>query len=554
MISPEEKLKRQTIWYRRYKSRLGTPTLSEHQRAYLEEVGALLVLPKTTTDALLPLYISLLDDLIPVVDGSRVFRDLSNGEASTYLVRAMCLVICKTKQATPFLRLTDDGPLLEHRKFASKLLIGLDAALKADLEPDRVIKTQILALMHFHNDGFAGGNRSSSYLSQAICEAWSMSLHFNIAGNTDQEQCNFLWWSLRNLDRLNKPIMAAGPFIIDDTDISIDRITAKANSYRSQIMEVSTMLGDLMTTATKVYKASSKSTVDDSGVFPSLDDITSNTNFSQFHQSHRVYLELWYHITAMLSCRYSGPGAAQYDRRLASADRILRIFTQGGHENFPPLPLVPYALSMSTTVIYRALRDGQRDLAAAYEDLRSCCDALDALGQRWTSAKGVAKIAKRLCTISARASQNSQLRETTQGLPNDRYADSQVASRNSLNPITRTSVEENALVNQESILTSSLTGGEILPDEQLSSRDQLWQGQSLGPWPGAMDDPSCVPLDRAFYDLFDYSIPDVFRGPATCEFLQLVHNEDDGLNCGIQSTSPLASFSGCNDLTTNMPI
>jgi hypothetical protein len=81
--------------------------------------------------------------------------------------------------------------------------------------------------------------------------------------------------------------MAAGPFIIDDTDISIDRITAKANSYRSQIMEVSTMLGDLMTTATKVYKASSKSTVDDSGVFPSLDDITSNTNFSQFHQSHR---------------------------------------------------------------------------------------------------------------------------------------------------------------------------------------------------------------------------------------------------------------------------
>lgn len=206
---------------------------------------------------------------------------------------------------------------------------------------------------------------------------------------------------------------------------------------------------------------------------------------------------------------------------------------------------------MSTTVIYRALRDGQRDLAAAYEDLRSCCDMLDALGQRWTSAKSVAKIAKRLCTISARASQNPQLRETTQRLPNDRYADSQAASRNSLNTLARTSVEESGLVNMEPSLTSSLTGSETIPEEQLSRQDQLWQGQSLGPWLGTMDDPSCVPLDRAFYDLFDYSIPDVFRGPATCEFLQLVHNEDDGLDCGIQSTSPLASF---GDPATNMPI
>ncbi|VUC31598.1 unnamed protein product [Clonostachys rosea] len=553
MESPEEKLKRQTIWYRRYKSRLGTPTLSEHHKAYLEEIGALLVLPKTTTDALLPLYISLLDDLIPVVDGSRVFRDLSNGEASTYLVRAMCLVICKTKQAAPFLRLTEDGPLLEHRKFGSKLLVGLDAALKADLEPDRVIKTQILALMHLHNDGFAGGNRSSSYLSQAICEAWSMSLHFNIAGNTDQEQCNFLWWSLRNFDRLNKPIMGAAPFIIDDTDISIDRISAKTNSYRSQIMEVSTMLGDLMTIATRVYKASSKSTVDDGGVFPTLEDITSNTNFPQFHQSHRVYLELWYHIAAMLSCRYSGPGAAQYDRRLASADRVFCIFSKGGHENFPPLPLVPYALSMSTTVIYRALRDGQRDLAAAYEDLQSCCDALDVLGQRWTSAKGVAKIAKRLCRISARASRNPLPQDTAQGAQNTRHIGGHVASRNPLNTVEQTPAEEAELMNMEPTLSSSLTGSEMVPGAQLSSRDQLWQGQALGPWPGGMDDPSCVPLDRAFYDLFDYSIPDVFRGPATCEFLQLVHNEDDGLDCGIQSTSPLASFSGCSDPAANMP-
>ncbi|KAF7552320.1 hypothetical protein G7Z17_g4381 [Cylindrodendrum hubeiense] len=175
--------------------------------------------------------------------------------------------------------------------FASKLLAGLDAAIKADLEPDRITKIQVLVLMHLHNDGRGGVDRSSSYLSQAISEAWSMSLHFKVAGNLDQEQCDFLWWSLRNFDRLNKPIMGAAPFIIDDTDISIKRIIPKDGNYRSQLMGVSLILGDLMATATKVYKASSTATVDDCQDFPELTELTSGIDFNSFHKSHRADLE-----------------------------------------------------------------------------------------------------------------------------------------------------------------------------------------------------------------------------------------------------------------------
>lgn len=181
----------------------------------------------------------------------------------------------------------NDGPLLAPLKFASKLLGGLDAAIKADLDPDRVTKVQVLALMHLHNDGFTGMDRSSSYLSQAICEAWSMSLHWNVPGNPDQEQCDFLWWSLRNFDRLNKVVMGAGPFMIDDSDIAIGRIVPRFDSYRSQLMGVAVILGDLMTRATKVYKASSTATVDDCQDFPSLSDLTSGTHLDRFHSSHR---------------------------------------------------------------------------------------------------------------------------------------------------------------------------------------------------------------------------------------------------------------------------
>jgi hypothetical protein len=124
----------------------------------------------------------------------------------------------------------------------------------------------------------------------------------------------------------------------------------------------------------------------------------STTHF--FHSLKGVaYLETWYHVAAMLSCRYSGPGTTQYIRRLESADRVLEVISREGCEGLPPLPLVPYAMSMSTTVIYRALHDGTRDIDTAREDLYRCCDALDGLSQRWTSVRGVAKLAKRLCRL-----------------------------------------------------------------------------------------------------------------------------------------------------------
>jgi hypothetical protein len=128
------------IWYKRHKRRTSPPKLSETHRRYLDDAGAFLDLPRATTDTLLPIYVSLLDDLIPIMDGASVFRDYSNGKSSTYLVRAICLVTCKIKQAAPCLRLVGGGPVLEPLEFASELLTGLDAAMKADLEPDRVTK------------------------------------------------------------------------------------------------------------------------------------------------------------------------------------------------------------------------------------------------------------------------------------------------------------------------------------------------------------------------------------------------------------------------------
>ena len=61
--------------------------------------------------------------------------------------------------------------------------------------------------------------------------------------------------------------------------------------------------------------------------------------------------------------------------------------------DLPPLPLVPYAVSMATTVVYRAWRDKVRDLHSTYANLCLCCEGLEALSLSWTGARGFARLA-----------------------------------------------------------------------------------------------------------------------------------------------------------------
>ncbi|KAL1880544.1 hypothetical protein VTK73DRAFT_5557 [Phialemonium thermophilum] len=545
---------RRLRWYQRHRRGPVPSPMSQQQRQYLEHVGAFLELPRMTTDALLTIYNSLIDDLVPLADGAAVFRDYSNGRASPYLVKAMCLVACKTRQAAPFLRLSDkDKEPLPVLDFASKLFCGLEAAMKADLETDRVTKVRILALMHLNNDGPRGEERSSSYLSQAICEAWALSLHFNIPGNPDQQSCDLLWWTLRNLDRLNKPVMASAPFLIDDTDIAIDRPAACPVGYRAQLMTLSLRLGDLMAVATKVYKASSTSTVDDCQQFPSLSEITTGTGFDQFHHSHKAYLEIWYHVAAMLSCRYSGPATVLYNRRLTSADRVLTILHQTGEENLPPLPLVPYAMSMSTTTIYRALRDGQRDPDTACRDLHICCSILDRLSKTWTSAKGVTKLAKRLLSVLVKSdvvprhsvergeqclrieqfsSDAETLTPSTTDIPSIATMESTIGSVLSRGGSTCLGAEEHTTIHA-SLPVSLRARHELVSEEQLPESPEDLQMHLAESWP------TYTHLDTAFLDLFDYGMPNVFRGPATWEFLG--SGSDDGISWSDFQFSQIAS-------------
>lgn len=214
----------------------------------------------------------------------------------------------------------------------------------------------------------------------------------------------------------------------------------------------------------------------------------------------------------MLSCRYSGPGTPHYNRRLASADRILAIVSQEGDDELPPLPLIPYAVSMSTTMVYRAFRDGQRDSKAAYEDLKSCCLALDSLSQRWTSAKGIARLAKRLLKVLSRSS-----------VMNGHKVNNEEHLQREARPVVVPYTPESDGRRPAGVAHhDNRASGMARSDEpaQAQQPDNTGVNPPFNPvenWQAI--DASYSQLDRAFGELFDYGMPNVFRDPTTLDFL-----------------------------------
>lgn len=228
----------------------------------------------------------------------------------------------------------------------------------------------------------------------------------------------------------------------------------------------------------------------------------------------------------MLSCRHSGPESAQYERRLKSADSILSTVSHGKHEILPPLPLVPYAVAMATTVVYRALRDKRRDVESASRDLLLFCDSLDGLSDRWTSAKGVARLASRLLGFRTISNSMRQLHTTNEPVGSDPTSDSRSITDDRTQSQARYRANES--VQSETAIHTPITfqASMHLREDQVTHHHDT-QEYTDEQYPE--DNISYLDLNNAFDDLFHHGISDVFRDPATWEFLHIGSKSEEPL-------------------------
>lgn len=112
-------------------------------------------------------------------------------------------------------------------------------------------------------------------------------------------------------------------------------------------------------------------------------------------------LELYYHAISILSCRYrpfhrSDSSRPSYTRQGLGAVRINSLVASECVQGLPPLPVVPYAVSLSMGVSYQQFRSSKliTHFDRAKSSLETCCALLEELGVYWYSGEAMARLGR----------------------------------------------------------------------------------------------------------------------------------------------------------------
>lgn len=248
---------------------LDTQTIASvlHQR-YASAMQACTRLPETTRKPLTAMYFSKVNRIVPLLDNEGFPAAQAEGSASAFLERAICLVAAKDRAATPHLRLGEDGPIMTPRQFCSDIYRGLVAAMDAELEPDRLTRIRVLALMSLHCEGYEGAEAASLHLCQAIHQAQTVGLHLDRPGRTSADPLVQLFWCLWTLDKMHASI-GGRPVLLADRDIG----TEKPNVNGQGAFGVWLAVSDLLATVISFYRPSAGITSGWEEGFPAFEDI-----------------------------------------------------------------------------------------------------------------------------------------------------------------------------------------------------------------------------------------------------------------------------------------
>ncbi|PYI01058.1 fungal-specific transcription factor [Aspergillus sclerotiicarbonarius CBS 121057] len=375
-------------------------TASMLNQQYASGMNACDHLPFSTRSHLFSIFFNKVNHVLPLVDQISFFQAHSDGTASVFLERAICLVAAKDRAASTHLRLVDDGPLISSRCFCSKLYQGLVVALNVGLESDRLSRIRILALMSLHCEGYEGAEAASMHLCQAIHQAQTVGLHLDRPGRTPGDSLSCLFWCLWSLDRMHACI-GGRPVLLADCDIGIEKPSVRDFSPRSAF-DIWFAISDLLSTVISFYRPAADHTVGWEGEFPAFEAITGDKLRDDLNFATLGLLELYYHAVAILSCRYklshrSDESRPSYIRQGLAAIRIHSIAATECSQELPPLPIVPYALTLSMGVSYQHFRSSKlvTHLDRARTSLEACCTLLEGLGVYWYSAEAMARLGRK---------------------------------------------------------------------------------------------------------------------------------------------------------------
>ncbi|KAF2730800.1 hypothetical protein EJ04DRAFT_499795 [Polyplosphaeria fusca] len=377
-------------------------TVQKALTSYLDAVGVTMVPPRQHQDALLDIYFNYVHPLLPLVDKDLFSARYAEGTEPRMLMQAICVVASKHADAAAHLSLGDDPRTLTAREFSQRLYASVIAGIEAKLEKNRVVLIQVLSLISLHCEGPDGAEQASMHLAQAIHHAHTFGLQFGHQWKNQksdsQENLEDLFWCLWSLDKMNA-CMNGRPLLMHDRDNSLTRLPTDPEK-RSSPFGVWLQIAEMLDKVIDYYRpgGSVEETGWEGDDFLGFEEMVGDGE-DKLDGPIMTLLSLFHHTMCMashksLSINDPVKSTPSYVRQSLSATRVISLLNAEPPEFLPPLPLVPYALSVALSVVYRHFR--QRRLKVhinrATDELKQCVVLLNRLRNAWWSAGTMADL------------------------------------------------------------------------------------------------------------------------------------------------------------------
>ncbi|KAF2280326.1 uncharacterized protein EI97DRAFT_119348 [Westerdykella ornata] len=370
--------------------------------AYLDAVGVAIVPPREHQKALLNIYFTYVHPLLPIVDQNLFTKWYAEEREPRMLLQAICIVASKHAEAADHLLLGADPRVLRPRDFSQRLYNAVIAGIEAKLEKNRVILIQVLALISLHCEGPDGAEQASMHLAQAIHHAHTFGLQFGHQWkgqkSDSQENLEDLFWCLWSLDKINA-CMNGRPLLMHDRDNGLTKLPQDPEK-RSSPFGVWLQIAEMLDRVIDFYRPgrSPEETGWETDDFLGFEEMVGDGE-DKLDGPIMSLLSLFHHAMCMashksLSINDPVKATPSYTRQSLSATRVISLLNAEPPETLPPLPLVPYTLSLALSVVYRHFRCRRLKvhIKRATDELKQCVMLLNRLRNAWWSAGQMADL------------------------------------------------------------------------------------------------------------------------------------------------------------------
>ncbi|KAK7207382.1 hypothetical protein BZA70DRAFT_271143 [Myxozyma melibiosi] len=363
--------------------------LNKHLLTYLDSLHAFDLPPKRDREGLIHTYFKFLHPLLPLLDKTAFLKMHARDECPTLLLHAVLLSACRHPSARKYLQ--SRSP----RYFASLTATKIRALMFAEIERDKLTVVRVLALLSLHSEGSDGLEKSCSDLEKAFHYAHFLGIHHERRSHPDQAPMRRLWWCLWCLDRISACV-SARPVISRLDDVGVSGLREDEEGWLPKLYEVCKLL-DSVIAMYRPMGSTLPPEVDFEVTYGDSDD-----------SPIAALLHLLRHAACILAHKRAPESPeANAAMLLHSTRQILYIVKTV--PALPPLPAVPYAVSLTLTVYLRLFPSPE-----AIEGWHESCAVLDDLSKTWWVAEAMGGMAR---SVFRKLEENLADRQTEEAAP-----------------------------------------------------------------------------------------------------------------------------------------